>query len=68
MAETKKATKRHSVTYNSIRKNIVAAHPDWSQKRVNITAIMATRKADAERKAKAEAKKAAKTTAEPAMA
>lgn len=61
--------KRHSVTYNSIRKNIVKAHPDWSEKRVNITAIMATRKADAEKKAKAEAaKNAAEPAAEPAMA
>lgn len=68
MAETKKTTKRHSVTYNSIRRNIVKAHPDWSEKRVNITAIYATRKADAERRAKAKAKKAAEAAAEAAMA
>lgn len=60
--------KRHSVTYNSIRRNIVKAHPDWSQKRVNITAIMATRKADEKKKAADEAKKAAEPAAEPAMA
>lgn len=56
---TAKATKRHSATYNSIRKNIRNAHPEWSEKAVNIRTIYACRKHDAEMKARKDAKEAA---------
>ena len=59
MTENKKTTKRHSATYNSIRKNIRKAHPEWSEKAVNIRTIYACKKHDAEMKARKQAKGAA---------
>lgn len=59
MTENKKTTKRHSATYNSIRKNIRARYPEMSEKAVNIRTIYACRKHDAEAKARKEAREAA---------
>ena len=49
-ANNTKTTKRHSAQYNSIRKNIRNAHPDWSEKAVNLRAIYACRAVDAKKK------------------
>ena len=51
--------KRHSATYNSIRKALRAKYPDMSEKALNIKTIYACRKHDAEAKARREAKAAA---------